>query len=202
MTNRLLQVVPTFYSVYTGAGFLLSLVFNNEIDAYNPWALALVFLSILVLIGGVVLLTNDKPDPNGKGQMKMKQIRTSNDSLEEPRDSKVGRGLTEAERENEPRGAAVWELGNDSDDDDDDSDARKPGGSGIHANDKRTDAAPSGPPRKGERAGLMESHEDDEDDRHPPAPSHSPSRHSSSDEEFGDWEDGSKPGPTGPRAHR
>ncbi|TFL05818.1 hypothetical protein BDV98DRAFT_560682 [Pterulicium gracile] len=55
-------VVPVFYGVYTATGFLNSLIFNNEVDAYKPWVLFLIFLSIAVLISGVVLLTHKKPD--------------------------------------------------------------------------------------------------------------------------------------------
>ncbi|TFK44773.1 hypothetical protein BDQ12DRAFT_621156 [Crucibulum laeve] len=56
-------VVPVFYGVYTAAGFLDSLIFNNEVDAYKSWTLFLIFVSIIVLISGVVLLTHKKPEP-------------------------------------------------------------------------------------------------------------------------------------------
>ncbi|KAJ7251512.1 hypothetical protein B0H12DRAFT_1051930 [Mycena haematopus] len=74
-------VVPVFYGVYTATGFLDSLVrwiifcsgvvfltgtaqiFNNEVDSYQPWTLFLIFVSIFVLISGVVLLTHKKPEP-------------------------------------------------------------------------------------------------------------------------------------------
>ncbi|KAF7296143.1 hypothetical protein MKEN_01429600 [Mycena kentingensis (nom. inval.)] len=56
-------VVPVFYGVYTAAGWLNSLIFNNEVDSYQPWTLFLIFVSIFVLISGVVLLTHKKPDP-------------------------------------------------------------------------------------------------------------------------------------------
>jgi magnesium transporter len=56
-------VVPVFYGVYTATGFLNSLIFNNEVEAYKSWDLFLIFLSIIVLIGGVVLLTHKKPEP-------------------------------------------------------------------------------------------------------------------------------------------
>ncbi|KXN85382.1 hypothetical protein AN958_11482 [Leucoagaricus sp. SymC.cos] len=38
-------------------------IFNNEVDAYQSWTLFLIFVSILVLISGVVLLTHKKPEP-------------------------------------------------------------------------------------------------------------------------------------------
>lgn len=56
-------VVPMFYGIYTASGFLNSLVFNDEVDAYKPWTLFCLFLSIAVLISGVVLLTHKKPEP-------------------------------------------------------------------------------------------------------------------------------------------
>ncbi len=37
-------------------------IFNDEVDAYESWALFLIFVSILILISGVVLLTHKKPD--------------------------------------------------------------------------------------------------------------------------------------------
>lgn len=59
-------VVPVFYGVYTAIGFLDSLIFNDEVDAYESWTLFLIFCSIIILISGVVLLTNKKPDPHPK----------------------------------------------------------------------------------------------------------------------------------------
>ncbi|KAF9529389.1 hypothetical protein CPB83DRAFT_852583 [Crepidotus variabilis] len=56
-------VVPVFYGVYTATGWLDSLIFNDETNAYKSWTLFLIFVSILVLIGGVVLLTHKKPEP-------------------------------------------------------------------------------------------------------------------------------------------
>jgi hypothetical protein len=43
--------------------WLDSLIFNDEVDAYKSWILFLIFVSILVLISGVVLLTHKKPEP-------------------------------------------------------------------------------------------------------------------------------------------
>ncbi|KAJ6499221.1 hypothetical protein C8R45DRAFT_822114 [Mycena sanguinolenta] len=56
-------VVPVFYGVYTATGFLDSLIFNNEVDSYQSWTLFLIFVSIFVLVSGVVLLTHKKPEP-------------------------------------------------------------------------------------------------------------------------------------------
>ncbi|KAH9994928.1 hypothetical protein BJV74DRAFT_341485 [Russula compacta] len=75
-------VVPVFYGVYTATGWLNSLVsitwailplrtlslalqiFNDSVDAYASWTLFLIFVSILILISGVVLLTHKKPEPS------------------------------------------------------------------------------------------------------------------------------------------
>lgn len=38
-------------------------MFNDEFRAYKPWILFCIFVSILVLISGVVLLTHKKPEP-------------------------------------------------------------------------------------------------------------------------------------------
>ncbi|KDQ53544.1 hypothetical protein JAAARDRAFT_39231 [Jaapia argillacea MUCL 33604] len=59
-------VVPVFYGVYTATGFLDSLIFNNSTNAYKPWILVLIFLSICVLVLGVVLLTFEKPEAGGR----------------------------------------------------------------------------------------------------------------------------------------
>ncbi|KIK67366.1 hypothetical protein GYMLUDRAFT_37471 [Collybiopsis luxurians FD-317 M1] len=56
-------VVPVFYGVYTATGFLDSLIFNDEVDAYQSWTLFLICVSMLILISGVVLLTHKKPEP-------------------------------------------------------------------------------------------------------------------------------------------
>jgi hypothetical protein len=37
-------------------------IFNDEVDSYKPWTLFLIFISISVLISGVVLLTHKKPE--------------------------------------------------------------------------------------------------------------------------------------------
>lgn len=46
--------------------FLNSLIFNNETDSYQTWTLFLLFVSMSILISGVVLLTHKKPEPGAK----------------------------------------------------------------------------------------------------------------------------------------
>ncbi|KAK2463221.1 hypothetical protein APHAL10511_004876 [Amanita phalloides] len=113
-------VVPVFYGVYTATGFLNSLVFNDEVGAYRGWALFLIFVSILVLIAGVVLLTHEKPEPveaKVKSAALPRQRRTINRSPRPGGDleSQVENG--DGDEINSERDA-LWELGNVSDDDD------------------------------------------------------------------------------------
>ncbi|KAI9442358.1 hypothetical protein H4582DRAFT_2096336 [Lactarius indigo] len=60
-------VVPVFYGVYTATGWLnfsiILQIFNDSVDAYASWTLFLIFVSVLILISGVVLLTHKKPEP-------------------------------------------------------------------------------------------------------------------------------------------
>lgn len=37
-------------------------IFNDEVDSYKSWTLFLIFVSIVILISGVVLLTHKKPE--------------------------------------------------------------------------------------------------------------------------------------------
>ncbi|EJD52737.1 hypothetical protein AURDEDRAFT_111319 [Auricularia subglabra TFB-10046 SS5] len=203
-------VVPTFYGIYTAFGFLNSLIFNDEVDAYKPWVLALIFFSILILIGGVMLLTTEKPDPaavkasaTGKS-LKMNKLRSSTSG---------GKG-----KENEPLNAdgvegegakTMWEVGEDDSDDDDADDPKlKPSGSGSGGG-----LGVSSPGRGADdvRSPFIggPTHDDDEDDDEPdPAPPRQdPPKSSSStaankasaavddDDEFGEWEDGGKATP-------
>ncbi|WWC69395.1 uncharacterized protein I206_103334 [Kwoniella pini CBS 10737] len=61
-------VVPLFYAGYTAFGFINSLIFYDEAGQYARWVLVAVFISIGVLISGVVLLSlkssaKSAPDP-------------------------------------------------------------------------------------------------------------------------------------------
>jgi len=132
-------VVPVFYGVYTASGyvqvlnlykhqqwpdfllhsFLNSLVFNDSIDAYKPWTLFLIFLSIVVLISGVVLLTHKKPENTAKKPtptiaLPRRKLKTDGDG--EAHALRSRDSLDAAEHE------PVWELGDASDDEGDSSD--------------------------------------------------------------------------------
>ncbi|KAF9464989.1 hypothetical protein BDZ94DRAFT_1255042 [Collybia nuda] len=101
-------VVPVFYGVYTATGFLNSLIFNDEVDAYQSWTLFLIFASILVLISGVVLLTHKKPEPvNAKtpGGIPLQPGKVKGKSSKKP-----SRERGEGEQD------VLWAVGDDSDD--------------------------------------------------------------------------------------
>ncbi|KZW00316.1 hypothetical protein EXIGLDRAFT_830963 [Exidia glandulosa HHB12029] len=184
-------VVPMFYGVYTASGFLNSLIFNNEVDAYKGWTLALVFLSIVVLIGGVILLTNEKPDPTSakakaKAALKMKGVRSP------------GKGGKDNEPLNadaleDTRGEPMWDVGGESEADDDDEHTAK---------DATPRASGSGTPRHladDVRSPFIGADEEDEDDAEhhkgkKAAAAADPFRDTGTadDDDFGDWEDGSK----------
>lgn len=126
-------VVPVFYGVYTGTGFLNSLIFNNEVDKYKSWVLFLIFVSILVLISGVVLLTHKKPETKPKT---LQGAALALSSIPAARKAK-SKGLKgddaatgsqhegEALRARQPgqddleQGEVMWEVGEASDDEDD-----------------------------------------------------------------------------------
>ncbi|KAJ7770144.1 hypothetical protein DFH07DRAFT_805903 [Mycena maculata] len=122
-------VVPVFYGVYTASGFLDSLIFNNEVDSYQSWTLFLIFVSIFVLISGVVLLTHKKPEP---GPLSARATAALG-SAGFPRLQLRPRGASRKRKAPKPRGVdddtemmvggeqeVLWGIGDDSDESDDD----------------------------------------------------------------------------------
>ncbi|OJA07566.1 hypothetical protein AZE42_04430 [Rhizopogon vesiculosus] len=123
-------VVPVFYGVYTATGFLDSLVFNDQVDAYKPWILFLIFASMMILISGVVLLTHKKPERSTRapaattlsGLSSRKAARSSckvDRTIDEDEDDEEQalRKTEEGEEEREDQ-AILWQVGDDSDDED------------------------------------------------------------------------------------
>ncbi|CDO77686.1 hypothetical protein BN946_scf184969.g37 [Trametes cinnabarina] len=114
-------VVPVFYGVYTGLGFLDSLIFNDEVDAYQSWTLFLIFCSMIVLVSGVVLLTYKKPDAKGPSATSAAPL--SARGRRTPQKGRSGIALGDEEEalhevEDEERDEAMWQLGEVSDDED------------------------------------------------------------------------------------
>ncbi|KAJ8503132.1 hypothetical protein ONZ45_g11128 [Pleurotus djamor] len=115
-------VVPVFYGVYTASGFLDSLIFNNEVDAYQSWTLFLIFVSILILISGVVLLTHKKPEAHkAKASPAVPSARPrpgpKGDDYEDDEAGEEHALHTRAEGDDSE---AFWAVGDASDDEDDD----------------------------------------------------------------------------------
>jgi predicted membrane channel-forming protein YqfA (hemolysin III family) len=94
-------VVPVFYGVYTATGWLDSLIFNGQVEAYKSWTLFLIFVSILVLISGVVLLTHKKPEP----------VAAKVKSARQPR-----RPKSTGPQNGEGEDRVLWAVGDDEDD--------------------------------------------------------------------------------------
>ncbi|CCA66332.1 hypothetical protein PIIN_00018 [Serendipita indica DSM 11827] len=111
-------VVPVFYGVYTASGFLDSLVFNDEIDAYEPWTLFLIFASIVVLIGGVVLLTLKKPEKPKPKTPGASNHRFPGTSASKRGDEEDEISLTERGKDKAP--GPSWHVGDETDSEDED----------------------------------------------------------------------------------
>ncbi|KAI0661098.1 hypothetical protein C8Q70DRAFT_693670 [Cubamyces menziesii] len=134
-------VVPVFYGVYTGLGFLDSLIFNDEVDAYQSWTLFLIFVSMIVLVSGVVLLTYKKPDEKASAPS---AVPLSARGRRTPK--KGGPSLGDEEEalhdvEEGDEGDAMWQLGEASDDEEDGTRSPRP-----------TSPRPQGSPRVQRRA--------------------------------------------------
>ncbi|KAI0743369.1 hypothetical protein C8Q80DRAFT_1257083 [Daedaleopsis nitida] len=162
-------VVPVFYGVYTGLGFLDSLIFNDEVDAYHSWALFLIFCSMIVLVSGVILLTYKKPDDKGAAQSSGAPLSArGHRSATKSGFVHPGRDEEEGLREQHEReDGATWQLGDisddDGDDDNDDNDSRALRSPRV----KRKSSGLSIKPRtrgEGEEASMLAAHEVEEDE--------------------------------------
>ncbi|KAF8325224.1 uncharacterized protein EI90DRAFT_3073443 [Cantharellus anzutake] len=122
-------VVPMFYAVYTASGFLNSLIFNDEVDAYSNWILFAIFVSIVILIVGVILLTNKKPEPKAAAQqstilgpvpLNVRRGRRRPKSSEpqvdlQDDDDRIEEDDALRASDDEQEDAAVWRIGEDDD---------------------------------------------------------------------------------------
>ncbi|WVW83015.1 hypothetical protein I302_105031 [Kwoniella bestiolae CBS 10118] len=168
-------VVPLFYAGYTVFGFINSLIFYNETGQFARWVLVTVFISIAVLISGVVLLSlkssaKAAPDPYTVS------AQPSNSMRLRPRNhARTQSGVTDHEAgpsgkhdeddvdalsngEVEPRDV-LWEVGSVSDTSDDEEKESKAKGKGVGGMRGGT----------GERRGLLGDEEEDAhegEDRH------------------------------------
>lgn len=113
--------------------FLNSLIFNNEVDQYKPWVLFLIFISIFILIGGVVLLTHKKPESKVPKTATLSVPSSQRKTKPSTQAGGSGRQYDEEALHTREDGDAedpvVWDLGEASDDEDGEEHAKK-GGSG------------------------------------------------------------------------
>jgi len=170
-------VVPVFYGVYTATGFVDSLVFNDSVDAYQTWTLFLIFVSIMVLISGVVLLTLKKPEKRGGAPNTPGMPGSARSVLSSRRRSNSKRDLEGGGPEIEGRelddDQTLWGLGEMSDDEEGEDGVRSAGGRSEGQATPRQQLSPNisrKPPQQqhpGEEGrGLMGDEEEDEDEGH------------------------------------
>lgn len=195
-------VVPVFYGVYTATGFLDSLVFNNEVDAYKPWILFLIFASIMILISGVVLLTHKKPERSTRapattalsGLSSRKAAQSSSkvnhiDEDDENDDEEQALRKTEEGEEDREDQAVLWQVGDISEDEDDQlGKEHTPRGVHVAGNTTRVTGEGSRLMRDEEEVDLEQRHEHSRSissdatlAQGPQDPFHD------DDEEFGQW---------------
>ncbi|KAJ3568391.1 hypothetical protein NP233_g5744 [Leucocoprinus birnbaumii] len=154
-------VVPVFYGVYTATGFLNSLIFNDQVDAYQSWTLFLIFVSILVLICGVVLLTHKKPEP-ATGKVKSSALPKRRIKANSSK-AKLSAEGDEEEEERIGEDQVLWAVGEDSGDEegeDEDADHHQhPSYQQEESQHKRrtTERSSEDNRKSGEGAGLMSS---------------------------------------------
>lgn len=169
-------VVPVFYGVYTATGFLNSLIFNDEVGAYKSWTLFLIFVSIIVLISGVVLLTHKKPEPVAA---KIKGASTPRSALvmEERRRRRRARGPAgDEENQNfssddegmrKGENDTLWAIGEVSDEEDGSEDDKlAPTKGRLQRRSSNTSSGSAKRPGRGESeaTGLIDEEDGDGDD--------------------------------------
>ncbi|WWC89967.1 uncharacterized protein L201_004896 [Kwoniella dendrophila CBS 6074] len=172
-------VVPLFYAGYTVFGFINSLIFYNETGQYARWVLVTVFISIGVLISGVVLLSlkssaKAAPDPytvsaqpSDSMRLRPRSHARTQSGITDPESAAGGTpkkkydqddidALSDGGEGGEPRDV-LWEVGSVSDDDSDrdldrdDEEKKEKKGKGVGGLRGGT----------GERRGLLGDEEED-----------------------------------------
>ncbi|WVR05179.1 hypothetical protein IAU60_002191 [Kwoniella sp. DSM 27419] len=158
-------VVPLFYAGYTVFGFINSLIFYDEAGQYARWVMVAVFISIGVLISGVVLLSlkssaKTAPDPytvsaQPSSSMRMHPRSHARQALgagTEPASKKYDHDDVDALDEGSSGAQDVlWEVGSVSDAsdvDDGEKEGKGKGVGGLHGG-------------SGERRGLLGDEEED-----------------------------------------
>ncbi|BEJ14484.1 hypothetical protein CspHIS471_0402510 [Cutaneotrichosporon sp. HIS471] len=120
-------VVPLFYAGYTVFGFINALIFYDEAGSYTRWVLVMVFVSIGVLIGGVILLSTKPEEPETSDESNTDPAIRMRPGTSRPPLARSGAAMgasgaitlddTPKPSEDHPQ-EVVWDLGEDSDDED------------------------------------------------------------------------------------
>ncbi|BEI83663.1 hypothetical protein CcaverHIS002_0402670 [Cutaneotrichosporon cavernicola] len=182
-------VVPLFYAGYTVFGFINALIFYDQAGSYTRWVLVMVFVSIGVLIGGVILLSTKPEDSEPSDESNTDPAIRMRPGTSRPPLARSGAAMgasgartlddTRKPSEDHPQ-EVVWDLGEDSDDEDananandrlvkeaeerkeePDSDEDEDEGRGVGGTKES----------RGERGGLLlQTDEDDMEDRISPRP--------------------------------
>jgi magnesium transporter len=154
-------------------------IFNDEVDAYQSWTLFLIFVSILILISGVVLLTHKKPEPGALP--KSAAVPSAGIAMRNRRMARKAAilqahkaaGGEEDEDGMTPRtgdeGEMLWAVGDVSDGDDDDDDMGEDEDIDHHQHPlNRTPSSkrPEGHPISGGEEGRGLMAQDDEHEEH------------------------------------
>lgn len=115
--KHFITALPLYHNIHAESRLQ---IFNDSVDAYQSWTLFLIFVSVLVLISGVVLLTHKKPEPSttqrdggiAMNALSGRQIpRTADDKAEGHEGVHPG--------DHGEDGQVMWEVGEASDDEDD-----------------------------------------------------------------------------------
>lgn len=154
-------------------------VFNDSVDAYQTWALFMIFISMMILISGVVLLTLKKPEKRGGAPTtpgasgSARSIRPSRRRSNSKLDLEHGDGRgSEVDARELDDDRTMWQVGEMSDDEDgDDGGGRSAGGRSEGQRTPRQQRSPevSRKPQQqqhpGEEGrGLMGDEEDEEEE--------------------------------------
>lgn len=152
-------------------------MFNDSVDAYQTWTLFLIFISMMILISGVVLLTLKKPEKRGGAPTaagipgSARSVRPSHRRSESKQDLERGGGSGSEVRELDDD-QTLWGLGEMSDDEEGERDdvrtadgvsegQRTPRGQ-LSPNISRKPSQQQHPGEEGR--GLMGDEEEDEDE--------------------------------------
>lgn len=149
-------------------------MFNDSLDAYQTWTLFLIFVSIMVLISGVVLLTLKKPEKRGGAPTTpgnpgpARSIRTSRRRSNSKQDLERGDPSgSEVEGRELDDDQTLWEVGEMSDEeeggrDDGRSEGQRTPRRQLSPNISRKPSEQQHPGEEGR--GLMGDEEEDEDE--------------------------------------